>query len=59
MYLLREDSQLPLKRIGLLLGHRDHATVIHGVQKITRSLNNDPQLLTQIAEIRTSVRREP
>ena len=57
MYLLREDSQLPLKRIGLLLGHRDHATVIHGVQKITRAINNDPQLLTQIAEIRTSVRR--
>ena len=54
MYLLREDAHLALKRIGLLLGHRDHATVIHGVKKVTHALNGDPLLTSQLAEIRAS-----
>jgi chromosomal replication initiator protein len=52
MYLLREDAGLALKQVGLLLGHRDHSTVIHGVQKISKALSNDPSLVTQLAEIR-------
>ena len=52
MYLLREDAELALKQIGLLLGHRDHSTVIHGVQKITRALIADPRLSSQLSEIR-------
>jgi chromosomal replication initiator protein len=52
MYLLREDAGLALKQVGLLLGHRDHSTVIHGVQKITKGLLNDPSLVAQLAEIR-------
>lgn len=55
MYLLREDAELALKQIGLLLGHRDHSTVIHGVQKIARALINDPRLSAQLSEIRASV----
>ncbi|MEE8369699.1 MAG: chromosomal replication initiator protein DnaA, partial [Dehalococcoidia bacterium] len=54
MYLLREDAHLPLKRVGLLLGHRDHATVIHGVKKVTHALNDDPRLLSQLSEIRAT-----
>src|SRR5712692_477317 len=38
MYLLREDADLALKQVGLILGHRDHSTIIHGVQKVTRAL---------------------
>jgi chromosomal replication initiator protein len=56
MFLLREDAHLSLKRIGLLLGHRDHATVIHGVQKVTHALNSDPLLLSQLSEIRAAAR---
>ena len=52
MYLLREDAGLALKQVGLLLGHRDHSTVIHGVQKITKVLLSDPSLGAQLAEIR-------
>jgi chromosomal replication initiator protein len=52
MYLLREDAQLALKQVGLLLGHRDHSTVIHGVQKVAKSLATDPRLLSQLSEIR-------
>jgi chromosomal replication initiator protein len=52
MYLLREDCQLALKQIGLLLGHRDHSTVIHGLQKIARLLQCDATLVAQLSEIR-------
>jgi chromosomal replication initiator protein len=55
MYLLREDAELALKQIGLLLGHRDHSTVIHGVQKIGRALIADPRLSAQLSEIRGNV----
>ncbi len=52
MYLLREDGDLALKQVGLLLGHRDHSTVIHGVQKIAKALLSDPRLSLHLAEIR-------
>jgi chromosomal replication initiator protein len=55
MYLLREDGELALKQIGLLLGHRDHSTVIHGVQKVTHSLIADPRLSSQLSEIRAQI----
>lgn len=52
MYLLREDADLALKQVGLLLGHRDHSTVIHGVQKISQATLADPRLGVQLTEIR-------
>ncbi|HET8944684.1 MAG TPA: chromosomal replication initiator protein DnaA, partial [Dehalococcoidia bacterium] len=52
MYLLREDGELALKQVGLLLGHRDHSTVIHGVQKIAQLLVSDPRLGIQLSEVR-------
>ena len=52
MYLLREDGDLALKQVGLLLGHRDHSTVIHGVQKIAKALLSDPRLNLHLAEVR-------
>ena len=55
MYLLREDGELALKQIGLLLGHRDHSTVIHGVQKISHALIADPRLSAQLNDIRSNV----
>jgi chromosomal replication initiator protein len=55
MYLLREDAELALKQIGLLLGKRDHSTVIHGVQKIARAAISDTRLSAQLSEIRGNV----
>lgn len=57
MYLLREDCDLALKQIGLLLGHRDHSTVIHGVHKVAQNLVSDPMLGALLAEIRSLVHR--
>ncbi|MEX0684094.1 MAG: chromosomal replication initiator protein DnaA [Dehalococcoidia bacterium] len=55
MYLMREDGELALKQVGLLLGHRDHSTVIHGVQKIGHAVISDQRLSAQLSEIRGNV----
>lgn len=35
MYLCREYLDLPLKKIGMLFGGRDHATVMHSIEKVS------------------------
>jgi chromosomal replication initiator protein len=55
MYLLREDADLALKQVGLILGKRDHSTIIHGCQKISKALLTDPRLAAQLAELRALV----
>lgn len=52
MYLLRTDLKIPLIEIGRLLGNRDHTTVMHGVDKITKMLSDSEDLRVDIAGIR-------
>jgi chromosomal replication initiator protein len=52
MYLLRNDLNLPLMEIGRLLGGKDHTTIIHGVEKITKILPISEDLRVDIAGIR-------
>ena len=55
MYLLRTDGCRPLTEIGKLLGKRDHTTVMHGTEKIERSLATDPELRAELAAIRAQL----
>jgi len=52
MYLLRNDLKIPLMEVGRLLGGKDHTTIIHGVEKITKLLPESEDLRVDIAEIR-------
>lgn len=52
MYLLRIELKLPLMEIGRLLGGRDHTTIIHGVEKITKLLPESEDLRVDMAGIR-------
>lgn len=52
MYLLREDSQLPLMKIGDILGGRDHTTIIHGAEKIRQKFSSDSNLRHEIMLIK-------
>ena len=53
MYLMREESDASLPGIGNLLGGRDHSTIMHGYDKISRELKNEnPQLRSDIRAIR-------
>jgi chromosomal replication initiator protein len=51
MYLSRELTDFSLPKIGEEFGGRDHTTVIHAHEKISRLLQTDPQLQKQLKEI--------
>ncbi len=53
MYMMREESDASLPGIGVLLGNRDHSTIMHGCEKINKELKNEnPQLRSDIRAIR-------
>lgn len=52
MYLLREETDASLVDIGVLLGGRDHTTIMYGCEKITEELVTDTRLKNEINSIR-------
>jgi chromosomal replication initiator protein len=52
MYLAREEIQTTLPQIGEALGGRDHTTVMYGVEKIIREVEEDDNLRREILAIR-------
>ncbi len=51
MYMLREESELSLPKIGEMLGGRDHTTVMYGHEKITDLLERDKNLRRKLVNI--------
>jgi len=52
MYLLHEETHLPLSQIGQEFAGRDHSTVIHACEKIANRVNLDSSLRQKILDIR-------
>jgi chromosomal replication initiator protein len=52
MYLMREETETSLVEIGQYLGGRDHSTVMHGIEKMERQVENDVRLRGEILAIR-------
>ncbi|MEK7184471.1 MAG: chromosomal replication initiator protein DnaA [Patescibacteria group bacterium] len=52
MYLIRTELQFSYPKIGKALGGKDHTTVMHGVEKITKELVHDDTLQRDIALIK-------
>ena len=48
IYLLREQTYLPLKDIGILMGNRDHTTIRHAWAKIMETRRTDHSLKSQL-----------
>jgi chromosomal replication initiator protein len=55
IYLMREGYNCSLTEIGKELGGRNHATILHGYEKIASELNTNPNLSNQIAEIKEKI----
>jgi len=55
MYLLRNDLELPLVKVGELLGGRDHTTIIHGVEKVNYHFSHDSSLRHEIMLIKQAL----
>ncbi|MDD6211835.1 MAG: chromosomal replication initiator protein DnaA [Clostridiales bacterium] len=48
MYLCRDMTTIPLQQIGKCLGNRDHTTIIHGYEKISKELSKNDSLRNTI-----------
>ena len=55
MYLIREETDESLPRIGQALGGRDHTTVMYGYERIADRLETDEGLRSQVLAIRASL----
>ena len=52
MFLMREETDVSLLRIGAELGNRDHSTVLHACDKITRESGTNDELRREISAVR-------
>ena len=52
MFLMREETDVSLLRIGAELGGRDHSTVLHACDKINREAAGNDELRREIAAVR-------
>jgi chromosomal replication initiator protein len=52
MFLMRAETDSSLLRIGAELGGRDHSTVLHACDKITREIAANDDLRREVAAVR-------
>jgi chromosomal replication initiator protein len=52
MFLMREETDVSLLRIGSELGGRDHSTVLHACDKINREITINDDLRRELAAVR-------
>ena len=55
MYLCRKLTDLSLPKIGEKFGGRDHTTIIHGFEKISRELQSDIELAQILNELESKI----
>ncbi len=55
IYLMREGYNCSLTEIGKELGGRNHATILHGYEKLASALSTNPNLANQISEIKLKI----
>ena len=52
MYLLRKDLQLGFEKIAAELGKKDHTTILYGVDKIEKAVENSTQVQSWVKQLR-------
>jgi chromosomal replication initiator protein len=56
MYLARELTDASLPKIGERIGGRDHTTVLHAVEKITKLMQEDRSMYNRVQRLTTKVK---
>ena len=51
MYLCRELTDLSLPKVGAVFGDRDHTTVLHAVDRVTKLMQSDRQVLDEVTSL--------
>jgi len=52
MYVMREETGASLPQIALVLGGRDHTTVLHGCERVSSELDTDSDLARTVNDLR-------
>ena len=55
IYLCRMITEETTTRIGLEFGNRDHSTVIHAIDKVSKDVKNNEVLKNQLSEIKEKI----
>ena len=55
MYLIRNNIDVPLTKIGSMFGNRDHTTVMNGILKVENMLKTDESLKAVISELQKAL----
>ena len=55
MYLCREFTELSLPKIGDSFGGRDHTTVLHACDKISKEMKTNQDLADEIRELKEAI----
>lgn len=58
MYLAQELTQLTTSKIGILVGNRNHATVIHSVKTISNKLKTDKELKKSVDDLENKLKNK-
>ena len=58
MFLMREETDVSLLRIGAELGDRDHSTVLHACDKINREMQVNDEMRREVAAVRELIYSE-
>lgn len=51
MYLAKKYTNMPVSRIGKLIGSRDHSTVLHSIELIEETINSNKSFAQEVKEI--------
>lgn len=57
IYLIKELTDHSLNEIGLYMGHRSHATILHSLRQLKNQLETDPVLRSRLNQIRATIVR--
>ena len=55
IYLCRMITEETTTRIGLEFGNRDHSTVLHAIEKVSKDVKNNDVLKNQLTEIKNKI----
>ena len=55
IYLCRQTTEETTTRIGLEFGNRDHSTVLHAIEKVSKEIQTNDKLKEQLAEIKNKI----
>lgn len=56
IHLIRRMTDLSFPKIGLVMGDRDHTTIMHALEAIQAQIAADPRLADFVREIETTIR---